>query len=344
MLKRLSNYFTKGIAIDLGTANTLLYIQNVGIVINEPSIVAISTEGEKAISFGEKAKVMLGKNPDVVKVINPLKDGVIANFKITELMLRDLLMRAQKRKFLIKPKVIVCVPSGITEVEKRAVRDSVLHAGAREVCLISEPIAAAIGADLPITKPQGNLIIDIGGGTTEIAIMSLSHIVVHNSIRVAGNKLDQDIVNYLRQKKNVFVGIQTAENIKIKIGSAYPLKQELTMDVRGRNIISGYPTTIRVTSEEIREAMSETVNAIIDAVSHLFEKTLPELSADIAERGLVLTGGGALLRGLDAKLKDIINLPAHVVHDPLTCVVRGTGKVLDNMEEFKDVLIKKEED
>ncbi len=340
----LAGLFSNDIAIDLGTANTLVYKKGIGIVIDEPSVVAISTTNKKIIAIGEDAKNMLGKNPAEVNIIKPLKDGVIADFQVTELMLRNLILRAQKKRLLIKPRVIVCVPSGITEVEKRAVRDSALHAGAREVHLVSEPIAAAIGADLPIHKPQGNLIMDIGGGTTEIAIISLSHIVVHSSIRVGGDKMDEAIVTYLRKRNNILVGIQTAEKIKIEIGSAYPLEQELKMEVRGRDIITGYPITVEVTSEEIRESLSETVQSMIDAVKRLFEKTAPELAADIAERGLILTGGGANLKGIDKKIQETVDLPVHIMSEALTCVLKGCGRVLDNMEEYREVLIKKIED
>lgn len=338
--RNISEMFNNDIAIDLGTANTLVYRKGFGIVIDEPSVVAISNDKRRIIAIGESAKEMLGKNPEEVIIIKPLQDGVIADFQVTELMLRNLILRAQKRRLLIKPRVLVCVPSGITEVEKRAVRDSALHAGAREVFLVSEPVAAAIGANLPIHKPQGNLIMDIGGGTTEIAIISLSHIVVHTSIRVGGDKMDNAIVNYLRKKNNIYVGIQTAERIKIEIGSAFPLEKELKMEVRGRDIITGYPITVEVSSEDIREALSETVNLMIDAVKRLFEKTAPELAADIAERGIILTGGGSQLKGLDRKIQETVDLPAHLISDPLTCVLKGSGLVLDNIETFKDVLIK----
>lgn len=332
------------IAIDLGTANTLVYKQGIGVVIDEPSVVAVSSDNKKIIDIGKPAKEMLGKNPDEVRVIKPMKDGVIADFQVTELMLRNLILRAQKKRLLLRPRVIVCVPSGITEVEKRAVRDSALHAGAREVFLVSEPTAAAIGADLPIDKPYGNLIMDIGGGTSEIAVISLSHIVVHNSIRVGGDKLDLDIVNYLRKKSNIFVGIQTAEKIKIKVGSAYPLKEELSMEVRGRDIITGYPITIKINSEEVREALSETIAVMIDAIKRLFEKTAPELAADIAERGMFLSGGGALIRGLDQRIRNTVDLPVHIAPDPLTCVVKGAGKILDDIDRYREVLIKRIED
>ncbi|MBT3169165.1 MAG: rod shape-determining protein [Candidatus Cloacimonetes bacterium] len=333
--------FSNDIAIDLGTANTLVYRKGFGTVIDEPSVVAISNDSNKIIAIGSAAKDMLGKNPTEVRIIKPLKDGVIADFQVTELMLRNLILRAQKKRLLIKPRVLVCVPSGITEVEKRAVRDSALHAGAREVHLISEPVAAAIGADLPIHKPQGNLVMDIGGGTTEIAIISLSHIVVHNSIRVGGDKMDEAVVDFLRKKNNISVGIQTAERIKMQIGSAYPLENELKMEVRGRDIINGYPITIEVNSTEIRDALSESVEAMIDAVKRLFENTAPELAADIAERGLILTGGGANLKGLDKRIQETVDLPVHVFPESLTCVLRGCGLVLDNMDEYQEVLIKK---
>ena len=332
------------IAIDLGTANTLVYKKNAGVVINEPSVVAVSSDNKRIIAIGQQAKVMLGKNPDEVKVIKPMKDGVIADFQVTELMLRDLILRAQKKRLLVRPRVIVCVPSGITEVEKRAVRDSARHAGAREVYLVSEPVAAAIGADLPIEQAFGNMIMDIGGGTTEIALISLSHIVVHNSIRVGGDKMDNDIINYLRKKNNLHVGLLTAEKIKTTIGSAYPLKEELTMEVRGRDIVSGFPVTIKISSEEIREALSETVSTIVDSIKRLFERTAPELAADIAERGIYLTGGGALLKGLDEKISKTVDLPVYVVPDALECVVKGAGKVLDDIDHYREVLIKRIED
>ena len=339
--KNISGLFSNDIAIDLGTANTLVYRKGIGIVIDEPSVVAISSNNRKIIAIGTGAKEMLGKNPDEVKVIKPMKDGVIADFQVTELMLRNLILRAQKKRFLIKPRVIVCVPSGITEVEKRAVRDSALHAGAREVFLVSEPVAAAIGSDLPIHKPQGNLVMDIGGGTTEIAIISLSHIVVHSSVRIGGDKMDQNIISFLRKKNNIFVGVQTAEKVKKEIGSAFPMEKEVTMEVRGRDIITGFPITVEVSSEEIREALSEIVVSMIDAVKRLFEKTAPELAADIAERGIILTGGGAMLKGLDRKIQEAVDLPVHLIPESLTCVVKGSGMILDNLEEYKEVLIKK---
>ncbi len=338
------DFFSNDIAIDLGTANTLVYRKGYGIVIDEPSVVAVSKDTNKIIAIGDLAKEMLGKNPEEVKVIKPLKDGVIADFHVTELMLKSLILRAQKKRLLIKPRVIVSVPSGITEVEKRAVRDSVLRAGAREVHLVSEPVAAAIGAGLAIEKPFGNLVMDIGGGTSEIAVISLSHIVNHNSIRVGGDKMDLDVINFLRKKNNLFVGIQTAEKIKIKLGSAYPLEKEETMEVSGRDIVTGYPVTIKISSVDVREALAETVSTMIDAVKRLFEKTAPELSADIAMHGIILTGGGAMLKGLDKKIMEAVDLPVHVVPNALTCVVKGSGQILDDLENYRKVLIKKIEE
>ncbi len=335
----LLNWLTNDVAIDLGTANTLVYLRGQGVVVNEPSVVAVETESKKVIAIGNKAKEMLGKTPEEIRAIKPMKDGVIANFEITETMLRHLILKSQQKKFLIRPRVIVAVPSGITEVEKRAVKESAERAGARKVFLVSEPLASAIGVGLPVHEPHGNMIIDIGGGTTEIAIISLSHIVDHNSIRIGGDEMDEAIVAYLRRKHNLYIGESTAERIKMKIGSAYPLDNELTMEVRGRDLISGYPISMKVSSEEIREGLAETVNKIVDAVKRLFEETAPELSADIADRGVVLTGGAGQLMGLDKKIQETINLPVTLVDNPLTSVVMGCGMILDNLEEYEKVLL-----
>jgi len=329
------------VAIDLGTANTLVYLKGHGVVVNEPSVVAVETESKKVIAIGNKAKEMLGKTPEEIRAIKPMKDGVIANFEITETMLRHLILQSQQKKFLIRPRVIVAVPSGITEVEKRAVKESAEHAGARTVYLVSEPLASAIGVGLPVHEPYGNMIIDIGGGTTEIAIISLSHIVDHNSIRIGGDEMDEAIVAYLRRKHNLYIGESTAERIKMKIGSAFPLEDELTMEVRGRDLITGYPVSMKISSEEIREGLADTVNKIVDAVKRLFEETAPELSADIADRGVVLTGGAGQLKGLDRKIQETINLPVTLVDEPLTSVVMGCGKILDNLEEYEKVLLPK---
>ncbi len=335
------NWLTNDVAIDLGTANTLVYLKGHGIVVNEPSVVAVETESKKVIAIGNKAKEMLGKTPEEIRAIKPMKDGVIANFEITEIMLRHLILQSQQKKFLIRPRVIVAVPSGITEVEKRAVKESAEHAGARTVYLVSEPLASAIGVGLPVHEPYGNMIIDIGGGTTEIAIISLSHIVDHNSIRIGGDEMDEAIVAYLRRKHNLYIGESTAERIKMKIGSAFPLEDELTMEVRGRDLITGYPVSMKISSEEIREGIADTVNKIVDAVKRLFEETAPELSADIADRGVVLTGGAGQLKGLDRRIQETINLPVTLVDEPLTSVVMGCGKILDNLEEYEKVLLPK---
>ncbi|MDP8313868.1 MAG: rod shape-determining protein [Candidatus Celaenobacter antarcticus] len=335
------NWITNDVAIDLGTANTLVYLKGHGVVVNEPSVVAVETESKKVIAIGYKAKEMLGKTPEEIRAIKPMKDGVIANFEITETMLRHLILQSQQKKFLIRPRVIVAVPSGITEVEKRAVKESAEHAGARTVYLVSEPLASAIGVGLPVHEPYGNMIIDIGGGTTEIAIISLSHIVDHNSIRIGGDEMDEAIVAYLRRKHNLYIGESTAERIKIKIGSAFPLEDELTMEVRGRDLITGYPVSMKISSEEIREGIADTVNKIVDAVKRLFEETAPELSADIADRGVVLTGGAGQLKGLDRRIQETINLPVTLVDEPLTSVVMGCGKILDNLEEYEKVLLPK---
>ena len=333
------NWLTNDVAIDLGTANTLVYLKGHGVVVNEPSVVAVETETKKVIAIGNKAKEMLGKTPEEIRAIKPMKDGVIANFEITETMLRHLILQSQQKKFLIRPRVIVAVPSGITEVEKRAVKESAEHAGARTVYLVSEPLASAIGVGLPVHEPYGNMIIDIGGGTTEIAIISLSHIVDHNSIRIGGDEMDEAIVAYLRRKHNLYIGEATAERIKMKIGSAFPLEDELTMEVRGRDLITGYPVSMKISSEEVREGLADTVNKIVDAVKRLFEETAPELSADIADRGVVLTGGAGQLKGLDRRIQETINLPVTLVDEPLTSVVMGCGKILDNLEEYEKVLL-----
>lgn len=291
------------------------------------------------IAVGKKAKEMLGKTPEQIVAIRPMKDGVIANFEVAEIMLKDFILRSQQRKFLLRPRVIVAVPSGITEVEKRAVKDSAERAGARKVYLVSEPLAAAIGVDLPVHDPSGNMIIDIGGGTTEIAIISLSHIVDHQSIRIGGDEMDQAIISYMRKKHNLFIGEQTAEKIKNEIGSGYPLEEEITIEVRGRDLISGYPISRRISSQEIREALSDTIKEIIEAIKKLFEKTEPELAADIADKGVVLTGGAAQLKGLDRKINEEINLPVFLVENPLTSVVIGSGKILENLEEYQKVLL-----
>ena len=327
------------IAVDLGTANTLIYVKGEGIVLNEPSVVAIDRDTKKIKGVGLEAKRMLGRTPDGVIAVRPLKDGVIADFDVTEKMLRYFLtLIIENHVFKVKPRVIVCVPSGITEVEKRAVRDSALGAGAKEVFMVAEPMAAAIGVGLPVETPTGNMVIDIGGGTTEIAVIALSGIVSDTSIRTGGDELDTSIVQFMRKNYNLLIGEPTAEQIKIQIGSAYPVGEERDMEVKGRDLVSGIPKTVRVHSSEIREAIQEPIQQIVDAVRRALEITPPELASDIVDRGIVMTGGGALIRGLDLLLSQETNLPIHVDEDPLTCVVRGCGRILDDEEKYRSVL------
>jgi len=336
----LSGWITNDVAIDLGTATTLVYVKGRGILLNEPSVVAIDNRSQKTIAVGREAKRMLGRTPDGINAIRPMKDGVIADFEIVEEMLRAFLGKAQKRRLLIRPRVIVCVPSGITAVEMRAVRDSVEHAGAREVYLVAEPIAAAVGVGLPVDTPAGNMVIDVGGGTTEIAVIALSGIVCNSSIRVGGDEMDDAVVQYIKKTYNLMIGEQTAEVIKIKIGSAFPLPEETEMEVRGIDLVAGIPKTIKVGSAEIREALKEPVALIAEALRSALEKTPPELAADIVDKGIVMTGGGSLLRGLDALLREDTHLPISVVSNPLECVVLGTGKILDEIEHYEKVLIR----
>jgi rod shape-determining protein MreB len=328
------------IAVDLGTANTLIYVKGEGIVLNEPSVVAVEKGTGRPLKFGLEAKRMLGRTPDGILAVRPLKDGVIADFDVTEKMLRHFLGEVIKKRFLkVKPKVIVCVPSGITEVERRAVRDSAQMAGANQVLMVAEPMAAAIGVGLPVETPTGNMVIDIGGGTTEIAVIALSGIVSDTSIRTGGDELDQAIVQFMRKNYNLLVGESTAEQIKIRIGSAYPTGEEREMEVKGRDLVSGIPKTVRVHSSEIREALQEPIQQIVDAVRRALEITPPELASDIVDRGIIMTGGGALVRGLDVLLQQETGLPIHVDEDPLTCVVRGTGRVLEELDTLERVMV-----
>ncbi len=334
-----SDFLSNDVAIDLGTANTLIFVKGNGIVLNEPSVVAVDSSTRKTYAVGADAKSMLGKTPDHIETIRPLKDGVIADFEITEMMLREFIRKSQKKKLFIRPRIVIAVPSGITEVEKRAVRDSAEHAGAREVFLISEPIAAAIGVGLPVDKPAGNMIIDIGGGTTEIAVIALDGIVSDSSIRVAGDEMDEAIVQYVKKTYNLLIGEQTAETIKIRIGTASKPAKEISMEVKGRDLVAGIPKTLKLTSEEIREALAEPIAQIVEALKQALEETPPELAADIVDRGIVMTGGGSLLKGLDTLFKEQTNLPINVVDDPLSCVVLGAGKVLDNVHAYDRILM-----
>ena len=328
------------LAIDLGTANTLVYVKGKGIVANEPSVVAVQRDarGLRTVkAVGRAAKEMLGRTPGTIEAVRPMKDGVIADFELTEKMLSYFIGVAHNHRSLVRPRAVICIPYGITEVEKRAVRESAESAGCASVFLIEEPMAAAIGADLPIHEASGNMIVDIGGGTTEVAVISLLGIVYSKSVRVGGDKMDEAIVNYLKRRFNVLIGERTAEQIKIAIGSAYPEEEVRTMQVKGRDLVAGIPKTIEVTSEEIREAMQEPVNAIVEAVRLALEKTPPELAADIVDKGIVLVGGGALIRNLDILLREETGLPILVAENPLTAVVLGSGRVLDNPNLLREV-------
>jgi rod shape-determining protein MreB and related proteins len=328
------------IAVDLGTSNTLIYVRGEGIVLNEPSVVAVEKGSGKIKGIGLEAKRMLGRTPDGIIAVRPLKDGVIADFDVTEKMLRYFLSSIiNKHVFRVKPKVVVCVPSGITEVEKRAVRDSAQSAGAKEVYMVAEPMAAAIGVGLPVETPTGNMVIDIGGGTTEIAVIALSGIVSDTSIRTGGDELDQAIVQFMRKNYNLLIGEPTAEAIKIQVGSAAPVTDEREMEAKGRDLVSGIPKVVRIHSSEIREAIQEPIQQIVDAVRRALEITPPELASDIVDRGIVMAGGGSLIRGLDVLLSQETSLPIRVDEDPLTCVVRGTGRILDDPEKYRTVLM-----
>jgi rod shape-determining protein MreB len=334
--------FSSDLAIDLGTANTLVYLKGKGVVISEPSVVAVQKDShgqKKVLAVGTEAKNMLGRTPGSIVAIRPMKDGVIADFDITEEMLRYFIRKVHDRKSLVRPRIVICVPSGITQVEKRAVKESAESAGAREVYLIEEPMAAAIGAGLPITEASGNMIVDIGGGTTEVAVISLAGIVYAKSVRVGGDKMDEAIVQYIKRKYNLLIGERTAEAIKIEIGEAYPGEQKLSYEVKGRDLVSGIPKTQEINSDEMREALSEPINAIVEAVRNALERTPPELASDIVDKGIVLAGGGALLRNLDVLLREETGLPVVIAEDPLSCVVLGSGKVLDEIDLLRQVAI-----
>jgi rod shape-determining protein MreB len=335
-------WFSNDLAIDLGTANTLVYVKGKGIVLSEPSVVAVRQDGrgaKKVLAVGKEAKMMLGRTPGNIVAIRPMKDGVIADFEITETMLRHFIRKVHNRRSLIRPRIIVCVPSGITQVEKRAVRESAESAGAREVFLIEEPMAAAIGAGLPITEPTSNMVLDIGGGTTEVAVISLAGIVYSKSVRVGGDKMDEAILQQIKRKYNLLIGERTAELIKTTIGNAFPGEQVNKMQVKGRDLVSGIPKILEIDSDEVRESISEQIDTILETVKMALEQTPPELAADIVDRGIVLTGGGALLQNLDMLLREETGLPITITEDPLSTVVLGSGKALDSLDILREIMI-----
>ena len=337
--RSLFHLFSSDLAIDLGTANTLVFAKGKGIVVNEPSIVAINKVTGEVEAVGKEAKEMLGRTPGNIVAIRPLKDGVIADFKVTEKMLNYFILKAHGRKLLVHPRIVIGVPSEITQVEKRAVIDSAFRAKASEVYLVEQAMVAAIGAGLPITEPSGNMIVDIGGGTTDIAVISLSGIVYSRSVRLAGNEMDEAITQYIKRKYNLLIGERTAERIKIEVGSAYPLDEPISMEIKGRNLIEGIPKTLLITDDEIRDALSECVGTIVNAVRVALERTPPELSADIVDKGIVITGGGSMLRNLDKRIREETSLPVTLAEDPLSSVVLGTGKMLSDFSLLKKISI-----
>ncbi|MDR3557387.1 MAG: rod shape-determining protein [Syntrophobacteraceae bacterium] len=340
-LSRILGLFSNDLAIDLGTANTLVYVRGKGIVLTEPSVVAVRKDergANRVVAVGKDAKMMLGKTPGNITAIRPMKDGVIADFEVAEAMLRYFIRKVHNRRKLIRPRVIICIPSGVTQVEKRAVRESAESAGAHEVYLIEEPMAAAIGAGLPITEPVCNMVVDIGGGTTEVAVISLAGIVYSRSVRVGGDKMDQDILQHIKRKYNLLIGERTAELIKTTIGNAYPLGETETMTIKGRDLVTGIPKTVEVNSDEIRESIQEQIDSILETIKVALEQTPPELAGDIVDRGIVLTGGGALLKNLDHFLRLQTGLPIMLTDDPLSTVVLGSGKALDEIAVLRDVL------
>ncbi len=338
-LNSLLSIFSNDMGMDLGTANTLVYVKGQGIILFEPSVVAIRKGDNKVLAVGNKAKEMLGRTPGNIVAIRPMKDGVIADFEVTEQMLRSFITRVHHRRAWVHPRLVVAIPSGVTEVEKRAVVDSSERAGASEVYLVEEPMAAAIGSGLPISEPAGNMIVDIGGGTTEVAVISLSGVVLSQTVRIGGDEMDDAIILHLKKAYNLLVGERTAEEIKIRVGSAFPLDEEMKIEAKGRDLVSGLPKTVTVSSEEIRESLAEPVNTVVEAVLGTLERTPPELSSDLVDRGIYLTGGGALLRGMDKLLASATDIPIHITEDPLTTVVMGTGKILDELSVMKEVLI-----
>jgi rod shape-determining protein MreB len=333
-------WFSNDMAIDLGTANTLVYVRGRGIVCNEPSVVAISIKTGKVLAVGMEAKRMLGRTPGDVKTIRPIKDGVISDFDITGEMLRYFIRKVHNRKSFMRPRIVIGVPSGITQVEQRAVKDAALSSGGREVYLIEEPVAAAIGTGLPISEPSGNMIVDVGGGTTDIAVISMDGVVYSKAIRVGGDKMDEAIINYIKRKYNLLIGEMMSESIKMELGSAYKTDNERhTMEIKGRDLVSGIPKTLILDDDEVREALAEPVSQIMNAIKQALENTPPELSADIVDKGIVLAGGGALLKGLDVYIREETSLPIIIAEDPLTCVALGAGKVLDDLDILKKVMM-----
>ena len=341
ILDQIIGFFSSDMGIDLGTANTLVLVKDKGIIINEPSVVAVQREKygkQKILAVGHEAKEMVGKTPGDIEAIRPMRDGVIADFDMTEKMIRYFIEKTHRRKSFLRPRIIISVPYGLTQVERKAVRESALSAGAREVFLIEEPMAAAIGANLPVREPQGNLVVDIGGGTTEIGVVSLGGLVISKSIRTAGDKIDISIVNYIKEKYNLLIGERAGEDIKISVGSAIQLPEELSIVVKGRDQISGLLSRVELTSEDVREAMREPLKEIADALKTVLEMMPPDLAGDIVENGIVLTGGGALIRGLDKYLSDIVKLPVFVADDPLLAVARGTGKALEEIKFLQQLV------
>jgi rod shape-determining protein MreB and related proteins len=334
-----NSFLGRDMAVDLGTANTLVYVRGRGVCLNEPSVVALNAQTHEILAVGSEAKQMIGRTPDTITAVRPLKDGVIADFETTEQMLRFFIQRVHRRQFFVKPRLVVCVPSGITAVEQRAVKEAGYQAGARRVYIIEEPMAAAIGAGLPVHEPTGNMVVDIGGGTTEVAVISLGGIVVSQSIRTAGDDLDTSIINWMKKEYSLMLGERTAEEIKLTLGSAFPLPDEPEAEIRGRDLVTGLPKTVTVSSPEVRQAIEEPLHAIVDSVRTTLDKTPPELAGDIMDRGLVLTGGGALLRGLDERLRHETGMPVHVAPEPLDSVAFGAGKCVEEFEALQQVLV-----
>jgi len=337
--EKVMGFLARDIGIDLGTANTLVHVKGKGIVVREPSVVAVNQRTGDILAVGDAAKSMIGRTPGNIVAIRPMKDGVIADFDITQSMLKYFIKRAMSKGFFSKPRVVICVPSGVTEVEKRAVEEATLSAGAKEAYLIEEPMAAAIGANLPVEEPSGSMVVDIGGGTSEVAVISLGGIVTSKSLRIAGDELDEAIVHYIKKEYNLMIGERTAEEIKVNIGAAYLKPKDESLEIRGRDLITGLPKNIKITSSEITEAIKEPINSIVDSIKYTLEKTPPELAADIMDRGITLTGGGALLSGLDRLIREETGMPVSIAENPLDCVAMGSGKVLEEIETLRKVLI-----